>query len=189
MKSEVGAVYYLTIQETPVEAGQAQRRPGLHVDSPGQVKVRRGGGAAHTYFGHDWGRGCAHNTGGVSSIMYGGIYLASNLASSCRVWDCSVAPEVVRSLGDIEHLRPALPGPGTTLEPNTLYWITDRTPHESLPLSETSVRQFFRLVTSEVSLWYRDHSTPNPLGVEPDPNITRVVVGNKFSEDGVQLME
>ena len=44
-------------------------------------------------------------------------------------------------------------------------------------------------MTSKVSLWYRDHSTPNPLGVEPDPEITRTVVGDKFSEDGVEVVE
>ena len=191
VKSDLGKVYYLTIEESFVEAGNSQRRPGLHVDSPGDVKVRRGKGAGHTYYGHDWGRGCAHVTGvdpRVSTILYGGIYLASNLAHSCRVWDCGVSPSVVGRLGDIERLRAGLSGPGQDLLPNTLYWITDRTPHESLPVTESGVRQFFRLVTSEVSLWYRDHSTPNPL-VQPDPDITKVVVGNKFSEEGLQVLE
>ena len=64
-----------------------------------------------------------------------------------------------------------------------------RTPHESLPLKEATFRQFFRIVTSNVSLWYKDHSTPNPLGVEPDPEVTRTVVGDKFSQDGVELVE
>ena len=50
-------------------------------------------------------------------------------------------------------------------------------------------RQFFRLVTANVSLWYRDHSTANPLGVEPDRNVTKIVVGNKFSEEGVEIIE
>ena len=58
-----------------------------------------------------------------------------------------------------------------------------------MPLKEATFRQFFRIVTSKVSLWYRDHSTPNPLGVEPDPEITRTVVGDKFSEDGVEVVE
>ena len=58
-----------------------------------------------------------------------------------------------------------------------------------MPLKEATFRQFFRIVTSKVSLWYRDHSTPNPLGVEPDPDITRTVVGDKFSEEGVQIVE
>ena len=78
-----------------------------------------------------------------------------------------------------------------------------RTPHESLPLKKGAFRQFFRLVTSQVvinslfiyllgskvSLWYADHSTPNPLGVLPDPDVTRIVTGDKFGEDGVELVE
>ena len=38
--SDVGKVYYLTIQESMVKAGESQRRPGLHVDSPGNIKIR-----------------------------------------------------------------------------------------------------------------------------------------------------
>ena len=41
----------------------------------------------------------------------------------------------------------------------------------------------------QVSLWYADHSTPNPLGVKPDPAITRIVVGDKFSEEGVEIIQ
>ena len=64
-----------------------------------------------------------------------------------------------------------------------------RTPYESLPLTQRAYRQFFRVVTSQVSLSYKDHSTPNPLGVEPDPTITRTVVGDKFSCEGVSVVE
>ena len=67
--------------------------------------------------------------------------------------------------------------------------ICDRTPHESLPLPQSGCRQFFRLVTSEVSLWYADHSTPNPLGVQPDPAVTTKVAGDKFSLEGLQVVE
>ena len=56
-------------------------------------------------------------------------------------------------------------------------------------MPEGSYRQFFRLVTSQVSLWYKDHSTPNPLGVEPDPSITRTVVGDKFDREGVEVVK
>ena len=65
----------------------------------------------------------------------------------------------------------------------------NRTPHESLALPQGAYRQFFRLVTSQVSLWYKDHSTENPLGVEPDPTITRTAVGDKFCSEGVAVLE
>ena len=60
-----------------------------------------------------------------------------------------------------------------------MVWITDCTPHESLPLKAGTSRQYFRLVTSEVSVWYADHSTPNPLGIKPPENV-KIVHGNKF---------
>ena len=51
------------------------------------------------------------------------------------------------------------------------------------------MRQFFRIVTADVSFWFRDHSTPNPLGVLPDPEVTQIVSGDKFSEDGVEVVK
>ena len=208
--SDIGKVYYLTIQESWVEPGNSQRRPGLHVDSPGSVKINgedtkasgldlKGDGKSKRYRGHGWGFGCAHSVGGQNEefedwrlnkyVMQGGIYVASSISGSSRAWNCGIDPSAVGPLGDIEHLRFLLPGTGEVLEPGQLYWITDRTPHESLPLKERTYRQFFRLVTADVSLWYKDHSTANPLGVEPDPGITKIVVGNKFSDEGVDVIE
>jgi hypothetical protein len=81
-------------------------------------------------------------------------------------------------MGDCEHLRDTLqPNLRKELQANTLYWITDRTPHESLPMTEGAMRQFFRLVTSDVDLWYEQHSTPNPLGVQPNG---KIITENKF---------
>ena len=208
--SDIGKVYYLTIQESWVEPGNSQRRPGLHVDSPGSVKINgedtkasgldlKGDGKSKRYRGHGWGFGCAHSVGGQNEefedwrlnkyVMQGGIYVASSISGSSRAWNCGIDPSAVGPLGDIEHLRFLLPGTGEALDPGQLYWITDRTPHESLPLKERTYRQFFRLVTADVSLWYKDHSTANPLGVEPDPGITKIVVGNKFSDEGVDVIE
>lgn len=106
--------------------------------------------------------------------------------------DSSVSPngrEAIGLLGVIEHLRHLLPPQlKQTLKANRLYWMTDRTPHESLPLKAAGPRQFFRLVTSQVSLWYEDHSTLNPEGVKPNTKITKIVKGNKFSKDGVEIV-
>eukprot|EP00092_Neocalanus_flemingeri_P001415 GFUD01001511.1.p1 GENE.GFUD01001511.1~~GFUD01001511.1.p1 ORF type:complete len:396 (+),score=91.78 GFUD01001511.1:127-1314(+) len=211
LPSDVGKVNYLTIKESYVEIGTSQRRPGLHVDSPGKVILKKedgdnfvnGKGSSQPYRSNGWGRGCAHfidphyseietnvhimKDGGF--VLNGGIYVASSIPSSCRAWNCSITPAAVGRLGDIEHMREALPGPGVDLQAGRLYWLSDRTPHESLALPKGSYRQFFRLVTSQVSLWYKDHSTPNPLGVVPDPRITRTVVGNKFDGDGLNVVE
>ena len=97
--------------------------------------------------------------------------------------------EAIGRLGSIEHLRHLLPEElALTMKANRLYWMTDRTPHESLPLKKGTHRQFFRLVMSQVSLWYEDHSTPNPNGVKPDPKVTKIVKGDKFSPGGVVIV-
>ena len=70
-----------------------------------------------------------------------------------------------------------------TLEANELIWMTDTTPHESLPLEPGTYRQYFRLVTSDVSVWYAKHSTPNPKGIKPGSGV-RVIYEDKFNAGG-----
>lgn len=200
--SEMGKVYYLTIEERELEAGSSQGRPGLHVESPGIVKIKNedpaigfeGKGSAQPYVGNGLGSNVAHfsrsrtDTNTKDYAMRGGIYLATSVGSSYRGWDCGLEPEAVYRLGDVEHLRPFLPGPAVELEAGNIYWMTDRTPHESLPLTEGGMGQFFRLVTSQVSLWYSDHYTPNPMGVLPDSSITRIVSGDRFGEEDLEVV-
>ena len=111
--SELGKVNYLTIQESWVEQGAAQRRPGLHVDSPGEVRFKQdeagpgseGGGSSQHFKGHRWGAGCAHyvfspgSEGGLR-VLRGGIYLSSSLQSSCRAWNCSVGHPAIGRYSD-----------------------------------------------------------------------------------------
>ena len=58
-----------------------------------------------------------------------------------------------------------------SLHANELVWFTDRTPHESMPLKVGQPRRFFRLVTGEIDTWFAAHSTPNPLGTQPQATI------------------
>ena len=62
--------------------------------------------------------------------------------------------------------------------------MTDKTPHESLPVPVSAgnnvCRQYFRLVLGPVSAWFAEHSTPNPLGTVPPPEV-RIVHGDKFA--------
>jgi hypothetical protein len=201
-KLEVGKICYLTIHESHVSRNQTQRRPGLHTDNPGTVIIEEEGSSSQekksskekghdgkgssiaSFYEHHWGMGVNFRYNKVQ----GGIYMASNIENSCEVWNSQVVCdknneniEVIGKHGDIEHLRSYL-GPSTVMMPNNMYWITDRTPHESLPLKKDTHRQYFRLVTHEVSLWFEDHSTKNPLGVLPDPKITKIVKGSKFGD-------
>ena len=186
---EKGRVCYLTIHESEVDVNHSQRRPGIHTERPGRLELRdellsgtnEGQGTSQIQIYHRWGIGIgSHDKDSFETS--GGIFMASNVADSCRVWDCQIMDDsCIGHLGDIEHLRSLLPE-SEVMEPNCLYWLTDRTPHESLPLEKKTYRQFFRLVTSQVSLWFEEHSTKNPLGVVPDPNITKIVKGSKFNK-------
>ena len=199
-------ICYLSIHESFVEQNKTQRRPGLHVETPGkcgnaltedeilkedEIKHRNG-------FGHclihkegiiSWGRGW------YDEAEVGGIYMASNLDNSCIAWDCKIDGDAVGHLGDIEHLRQTLKDEGFSFvnkyqqlmpfSANVLYWITDRTPHESLNLAtrdKGQYRQFFRLVTYKIDVWYERHSTSNPNGVLPDPNLTKIIKRSKFEK-------
>ena len=65
-----------------------------------------------------------------------------------------------------------------SLRAGELWWMTDRVPHQSVPLKEGVHRQYFRLVTGEIDVWYAAHSTPNPLGTQP---AATVVTYDKFT--------
>ena len=206
-KAIEGKVFFLTIQESWVDANTSQRRSGLHTDNPGPISIRKSqvnkdpgiemlnyegpGSCDFIICDHHWGTGVINN----ARSHCGGIYMASNVENSCRVWDCKIeadrdtGEEVISDFGDIEHLRSFLPDEDAEiLEPNTLYWITDRTPHESLPLEKGQFRQFFRIVTSDVSLWFVDDNTENPNGVKPDPSITKIVKGSKFNPSSLEII-
>lgn len=181
-EDEWGNIGYLTIQENLVKGGKSQRRAGLHTETPGVAFEEEGHGQWVTkhHRALHWGGGYCELDSATKGVYVGGICMASNVSNSCRVWNARIAEpgEVVGHLGDLEHLRSRL-GSGFALEAGNLCWITDTTPHESLPLPDNTYRQYFRFVGSKVSLWYADHSTPNPLGIVP-PSHVRIVKGNKF---------
>ena len=167
----IDRIAYLTIDESIVPVGRSQRRPGLHVERPGAIE---GGGrlcqpGSPEFRVLQWGCGAWGFDGPID-----GIYMASNRDGACAVYDeLVVRPEEVSDKhGGIEHMRPHL-GPGRVLNAGELCWITDRTPHESLPLKGKGNdrfvhRSFFRLVVGRISVWYSKHNTPNPLGILPD---------------------
>ena len=201
-ENDKGRIFYLTIQEGWVEPNESHRRPGIHTDNPGSIAIKNSGkytvsaeGAGEygkNYYEHHWGNGVIRS----EDCHSGGIYMASNIPHSCRAWNCKIekdqnsGSDVIGEHGSSEHLKEFLPKDNEVLmEANTLYWITDRTPHESLPLKERTYRQFFRVVTENVSLWFADHSTPNPFGVLPDRNITKIVKGNKFEANSLEIID
>jgi hypothetical protein len=169
---EIGKVCYLTVSEGNVQSSKTQRRGGLHTEAPGSFSS---GAKFIPAWEHSWGMGMAYS----SDELKGGLYMASNMDDTCEIFDALVNNSVgeVNYHGGMEHLRPFI-GEGTTLLANELVWLTDRTPHEALPQFHEGYRQFFRLVTSNISLWFEDHSTLNPCVALPD--YVTVIRGSKF---------
>lgn len=182
--SEIGKIGYLTIHESYVRGGETQRTPGIHTESPGVVLFKESSTGKKSYSASlfRWGDGQLT----AKQELKGGIYMVSNVPDSCKIWNCKIlppvdnSPDIVGEHGDIDHLRSFLPGNSQMMHANTVYWLTDRTPHEALPLSTGKYRQFVRVVTSQLTYWHEAHNTKNPLGVLPDPSITKIVKGSKF---------
>jgi hypothetical protein len=179
--SELGKVMYLTVQESYISARETQRRAGLHVEAPGAI---RSGGSFVAAVEHGWGQGVALSP----DELHGGIFIASNIDNTCAVWDALIDSSlgVVDSLGGIENLRPFI-GNGKKIPANLLVWLTDRTPHEALPQEQDGFRQFFRLVTSEISVWFAAHSTPNPK--VPVPDHIQIIDESKFENSSNLTLE
>ncbi len=140
---------YLTITESFVSAGTTQRRGGIHTDGTKSF---------------DWGSG---SWGGKE--IGEGIYLASS-DGNCRIFDC--LEYNVDEQGSLEKPNAS----SLITNPDTLYWITDRTPHEALPVKNNTYRQFFRVVANKIGVWWKEHSTENPFGILPD---ARIELGRK----------
>jgi hypothetical protein len=151
---EQGKVGYLSITESLVQKNTSQRRGGIHTEKHQCV---------------NWG-----GSGGTSWGGSQGLFMASTVDNSCRVWNVHI--EKTGLMGDCEHLRSSL-GTGEVVKKNKLVWMTDSCPHESLPLENETYRQWFRFVTSNVDVWYEKHSTPNSLGIVPS---CKIVTYSKF---------
>ena len=167
--TEKAKVCYLTVSESFVLAHHTQRQKGLHIEAPMEVVVRSDSCSSMTDEGivlHDWGMGHAV----TPDQLHGGIYMASTMDDTTGVWNifldqsCHVQP----LNGGIEYLRPFLGPCHHRLQAGQLCWMTDRTPHEAWPQPKRGYRQFFRLVTSDISVWSATLCTPNPLVTVPN---------------------
>ena len=202
-RGESGSIGFITVHEGLVKKGESQHRTGLHTQTPGKMFVR-----TEDYWKYTVVKSsdviqcdkvvCTVGKGGTeridmdwgfwqSTVVAGGLFVASTIHDSGRMWNCAVdsdasgGTEVIGTNGDIEHLREFLPHSCCEkMKQNCVYWLTDRTPYESLPLPTDTYCQYFQLVTSAVNVWFEDQSTPNPLGVLPDPERTIIVKGFAF---------
>lgn len=183
---------YLTIDERPIIAGKSHRRGGVHVESslwpveltPLPSAIARSNNELIPA-SICWGGGPIR-----ASRITGGLFLCSNTSQSTAVWNCQVLDRQGHLLGkhgSVEHCRNLLGSASKVLQSGELVWLTDHTPHESLPLpppyttnnNSDNRRQFFRLVVGKVSAWFVDHNTPNPLQYPLDSTV-QCILGNKF---------
>jgi len=162
-----GKVGYLTIHESMVQQNTSQRRLGIHTETPGVIS-EPGFYTEHARWG-----------GGREIECHGGIFMGSNVPYSCRIWPVRIVDEeIIGKGGNIDHLRDFL-GEAELMEEG-IFWITDTTPHEARPNGKTPIyRQFLRVVSSDVSVWHSQHSTPNELGIQPAATILH---NNKFDD-------
>lgn len=178
--SELGKVLYLTVEEGWVETGNTQRRGGLHIESPRYTKFLEGPSHEHG----SW-RGVPGKIGWGQGVLkddqfIGGLYMASTIAKTCRVYHALVEKAAVDTHGGLDHLADLIPAEkGYDMKRNEMVWMTDRTPHRVLPQNKREYRQFFRLVTSSLSIWNAVHNTPNPK--VPLPPHVVVVNTNRFT--------
>jgi hypothetical protein len=178
LMSERGKVGYLTVHESLVQANDSQHHQGLHIGAPGVIldqQTMTAFAAGHEHLPEH----VRHFSDGDTFV--GGIFFASSVDDTSVIYDALVdkaIPGIVDNHGGCESLR-RLVGPGTKLSAGELVWMTDRTPHEALVQPTTGIRQYFRVVTSNVSHWVAEHSTPNPLVALPEHVV--VVHENKFA--------
>jgi len=83
----------------------------------------------------------------MASRFEGGLYMASTVSSSCRVYHALVEKTAVDSHGGLDflaHMIPAnTPRHAHDMQAGELVWMTDRTPHRVMPQERSEYRQFF----------------------------------------------
>ena len=140
----IGKVGYLTIDERELQPNETLRRAGLHVD------------------GYFHGRCGAWGGGGSWGSVGNGMLTVSSTAH-CRAF-LGVIDGVPGDEGECDHLT--MPNGGEVFEPGQVYWVDGACVHESMPVIETTERQFVRLSMPSNGPWFEGY-TVNPTGILP----------------------
>ena len=144
-----GQTGYLTIDEKIVNAGTTHRRAGLHVDG-----IYEGNSGA-------WGGG----GGGTWGSAGNGMLTVSSVVG-CRAWK-QMFEGWPGNDGECDHLRDqCLQENQRDFGPGEVFWLDGLCVHESLPMMNTTERQFVRLSLPSSGPWFEGY-TENPLGVMP----------------------
>jgi hypothetical protein len=153
---EKGKIGFLTIDESPVRAGNAHRGDRAKYDRALHTEAGRKPGTITYRWGGNWG--------GHENVMLAPdvrILLANNLNESCAVWD--VEHEDTSIDGDIGYAAGLYPYEDAAfMKAGEVHDIGILTPHESIPVRQDFDRQFLRIVGAGVS-GREEYFTQNPL--------------------------
>ena len=151
-----GDIGYLTIDESPVIAGKAQRGCRAKYGRALHTEVGRHPDKVYAWGGGGWGR--SHRVELDRNVQ---ILLANNIDNSCAVWDkVHENTSLDGDIGDCSAMYPY--DAAIMLKSGDVYQIGILTPHESLPISVDTNRQFIRIVSSGVH-GQESYFTKNPL--------------------------
>lgn len=199
-------IAYLTVQESVVNEGESQRRSGLHTEGFAYLPFEAGKQeCVRERVWEPWGYGDALHGEFTGGIFMASDVDDSTHVYNCRVPEILVGAggDVEHLRPILNEIMPLSAearyedGAGDTigsahlieggvqrvlwpisLQAEQLFWMTDHTPHESRPLEKGQHRCYFRLVTGRVGAWFAAHSTPNPLGTQPN---ARIITHDKFT--------
>lgn len=149
-----GNTAYLTIDEKVLEAGQCQRKEGLHVD-----------GMYNGTLSGAWG-----GSGGGWGSCGNGMLLVSNTDDLCKMWTGEFSGVPVDD-GDCSHLADQLDSKEeTSFKAGEVIWADGLCVHQSFAPKVKTNRQFIRISMPNNSPWFEGY-TENPLGIKPSGKI------------------
>jgi len=140
-----GDIGYLTIDESVVVAGTPHRGARAKASRALHTEVGRLPNKIYCW-GSGGGWGNKHNVTLDGSVE---VLLANNLDDSCALWNATHHDTSVD--GDIGHEAARYPyRDAVMMKAGEVHKIGILTPHESLPVKETTARQFLRIISSGV---------------------------------------
>lgn len=152
-----GDIGYLTIDESVAHAGRPHRGERAKTNRALHTEAGRIPGKLYCW-GDGGGWGSKHRVTLDRDVQ---ILLANNLDGSCAIWNA--VHEDTSLDGDIGHAADLYPyETATVMKAGEVRQIGILTPHESLPVKETTRRQFLRIVGSGVH-GREPYFTRNPL--------------------------
>lgn len=153
---EKGDIGFLTIDESPVKAGNPHRGDRAKYGRAIHTEVGAVVEGIYCWGSRRWGLGTEVEVEEDVKVL-----LANNLDGSCALWN-AVQKETTPD-GDIGHLAHLYPYEDAILMKSGEVWqIGILTPHESLPVKEDYNRQFLRIVSSGIH-GREAYFTENPL--------------------------